>query len=339
MALIQDQEQLREFLRVNFINSESSLPDFDMAELVYLVPILGQELYDQVTAFQDEAAPADGAELPDRDAYKVKQLLVKACRRVVAPLAYLLELPLHQVRFSDLGLRTIATTETQAAPRWAYMEVKEHLASAGALAIEGLLQLLFSKRATFPTWEASEPYKELSGLIFRTAGDFQRYYRVDQPYRVFWTLRPLMREVQDLYLASAIGEGFLQELLEKTGQLSAEESKALELIRKAVAQLTIQRAAERLSVRVTGQGFTVLLGAGAPDAPNAGDAAAPMEAVQRLADTCGRAGDSYLLQLQEYLNAKASNTVFPTYFQSSLYTSPVVPARPSRNAGSPTFNF
>jgi hypothetical protein len=303
--LIPDKNTARLYVRINFINDNSSLPDFDLAAQRFLVPIIGQELYDQLTA--DDAYPED-------------PLLAK-CRSVLAPLGYLMELATIQTQITDSGLRTANTENLQSAHRWEYNEVKEHLADKGAYALENLLQYLFANKDSLTVWTDSDQYTEMAKLIFVNGTDFCKYFRVLHPYRVWWELRPLISEVEDFYIKSAIGEEFFNELKELEDPSPAEK-KVIDLIKKAVAQTTIVKAIEKMAVRITPQGFTVLISAANNDAANAGDEAPKDNQLSMLYDSCQRSGDAYLVQLKEYLNENAAADVFTTFFESELYVSP-----------------
>src|SRR5436190_4202515 len=139
-SLINDKDTAKEFVRINFINDVSSLPDFQLAAERFLIPIIGLELYtlllDQVIDFDFPEAPAEPVAIEDDE-------LLKKCRAVVAPLGYLMELATIQTQLTDAGLRSLSTENMQAAHRWEYNEVKDNLADKGAYAIDALLKYLF----------------------------------------------------------------------------------------------------------------------------------------------------------------------------------------------------
>jgi hypothetical protein len=305
-----DKNLIRQFVKINFINNATSYPDFAQAEEKYLLPLIGQELYDVVVAFS-AAAPVDTTD----------QELLKKCRAVVVPLAYLIDLPTIQVQITDAGLRNLSTENLQSAHRWEYNEVRELLMDKGAMAIDALLKFLFAHAADYGEWTSSQEYEQARELIFKTGEEFDRFFRTGQPHRVFWELRPLIREVEDFHISSAIGEEFYKALKEDPAPTD-EEKKALELIRKSVAQTTIVKAIEKLSVKITDKGFTIQLSAGSADASNSGDKEAKDNQLSMLYNSCERSGDSYLVQLKEYLNKNASVNLFQLYFESALYQAP-----------------
>lgn len=312
MALLtNDKNLVKEFVRINFINSTSSFPNWEVAEQRHLLPLIGDDLYELLAEIKTAGEAAD-----DLD----KELLKKV-RAVIAPLAYALDMAFIQSQLTDTGLRTVSTENMQAAHRWEYNEVKDSLTEAGAFAMEALLKFLFKNKNDYPEWTGSEEFKALDALIFQSAADFANYFPISQPYRLFWDFRPLIKEVQDFYIISAIGEEFFTELLQEETP-DDDETAARILIKKAVAQYTIVKAIEKRSAIIGTQGFTVkVLGPGS-DSVDADKQDASDNRLSLLYQSCERAGDSYLLQLKEFLNKKASALLFATYFESDKYEAP-----------------
>jgi hypothetical protein len=314
MALLtNDKNLVKEFVRINFINQLSSFPNWEVAEQRHLLPMIGDEMYAKLAVI---AADADAN---DQD----KELLKKA-RAIIAPLAYLIELPLIHTQLTDAGLRVISTANMEAAHRWEFNKAEDYFQDAGAFAIEAFLKFLFQHKADYAEWTGSEEFKALDALVFKTGAEFANYFPLSQPYRLFWDFRPLIKEVQDFYIISAIGEEFLTELLQAANP-SDEQKAAVVLIKKAVAQYTIIKAIEKRSTQIGTNGFTVKVTGSYIEDASAGKDNAPDARLSLLYASCERAGDSYLLQLKEYLNKNASAALFATYFNSPLYETPGTP--------------
>lgn len=311
MAIVtNDKNLVKEFVKINFINSLSSFPNWEVAEERYLLPLIGQAMYDKLAAIiADDAANDQDKEL------------VKKAQAVVIPLAYLIELAVNQTQLTDAGLRTISTENMQAAHRWEYNQVKEYFEDLGAYAIEAFLKFLFKHKADYAEWTDSDEYKEASSLIFTTGEEFNRYFRTAQPQRLFWQLKPLIKEVEDFYIVPLIGEDFLIELKENDAP-GDEEKKVIDLIKKTVAQYTVIKAIEKQSAQITTQGFTVKVTGSYIDDAGAGNDNAPDSRLSLLYGSCERSGDSYSLQLKEYLNKNASAQLFATFFGSEYYEAP-----------------
>lgn len=312
MPIITTIDQVQQFVRVNQINTQASLPNFDTAIRRYLIPVISQALYEEIE---------DGTGNTD---------LLQRSRAVVVPLAYMLDLPTIQTQITDVGLRTASTDNLAAAHRWEYNMVYDQLCDSGAYAQEELLRFLFSNKDDFPAWLTSDEYKRSASLIFKTGADFSYYFALHHPHRIYWALRIYIKEVQDLYVSATVGAPFLDSLIKKDAP-SEQEAYAIELCKKSVAPLSIYTAIAKMACKVAEEGFTVLMASGNIDSSQQGKEEADDKKLARLSESCERTGNAYLSQLKQYLDDNASETVFADYFTSSFYKPKTAPAA-SRNS-------
>jgi hypothetical protein len=304
MPLISNITTFKKYLRVVFTSTtDNGLPNMVRADRKYLVPVLGQSVYNvlmgKVTANNHDW-----------------DTLLDICRSYVAPMAMLLELPSKQVQITDSGIKKTTSTDLENAFRWEYLELKNALEQQAAEALDELWQHLFESGSTY-SWAATN----IQGTIIKTATEFKKYYLpLQHSYRCFTALQPVMVTVQDQIIHDAITKDFF-EYLRDVADPSAEEKIALELLKKAAAYLTIMAATEQLSVKISGNGFTVIMH-DAADAPFRGDLNAPAENLSLVRAACEKTGQGYLQQLKKYLNETATATVMPIYFNSNKYTAP-----------------
>ncbi len=307
MALISTVEEvIAAGVRINQTNDNIMLADMTAADMHFLIPALGAELFDTI----ETENGIEGSDYAD---------LIVLCKRVEAPMAYWLDLANIQTQISDKGLTNIVASNSQSSPRWAYLEVKETLADKGCAALEDLLQHLF-EYATFYSWQPPVAYEG----IFKTGAEFNNYFPIFQPYRTFESMRPLARQVEDQYIRVSIGDDFFDYLRDKA-EPGEEEKIAIQLIKKAVANLTIKTACETLPIRISSNGFTVLLQR-MPDSPVANASNGPAAQLGWMHQSTERSGESYIAKLKEYLNQKASDTLFADYKNSTYYVAPMDPA-------------
>src|SRR5215217_4691014 len=104
MALIKTINELRPYLPVAYASKIDLLPGFETAEIEYLVPVLGNALYQALsTAYDnDSLTPAFLALLP-------------YCRAVIAPIAFLDNLPFIQTLITNNGLIALETDNSRKA--------------------------------------------------------------------------------------------------------------------------------------------------------------------------------------------------------------------------------
>jgi hypothetical protein len=305
MPLINDIETVRaNGVKVMFINDDSAIADMISAEERFIVPVLGDALYADLNT---NIADPDFVELLGK------------VRRALAPLAYWLELPNIQTQITDRGTAAFASQNMVASPRWAFYELRESLADKGCYALENLLQYLFDNKAHYD-WALPGDFK----LIILTGKEFYNFFPVYQPHRTFLSLRPIIKQVEDQYIRTSIGDTFFEELRDKASP-SPEENKAIALIKVAVANLAVKTACEILPVKISANGFTVVL-LDALDKPWQGEQQAPGEQMGMLYKSVQQTGQTYLSKLKDYLNENASANLFASYFSSIYYKAPAVAA-------------
>ncbi|MBE6305703.1 MAG: hypothetical protein E7082_07315 [Bacteroidales bacterium] len=102
----------------------------------------------------------------------------------------------------------------------------------------------------FPFWVNSHKYKLRNSCLIHTKEQFDEYYSIGS-YRLFITLLPIMREVQQAELAPVLGNQILSLLLERSQR---ETDMFGDIAARAVVLFTMQKAVERLPVEVIPDG-------------------------------------------------------------------------------------
>jgi len=313
MALITNFATFKQFVRYNFSAEDiNSLPNTAPAEREFILPLIGQTLYDDLKA----QVLADVITKPD---------LLELVRAAIAPLTVFQDLPVLQSQLGDTGLRTLFSENTQAAHRWEYNEVKDYLEDKGCKALDQLIQYLFTNKTTL----AWTPPATMCNT-FKTGSAFNVYYTLKYPERTFFTITDNVKQVEDQYISSSIGEEFFVALIAKDAP-SAAEKVAIDLIKKAVANLTVMKVITKKPVKISPHGLFVSIG-DAVDDKYPKDKTAGMAQYGYQLQAAERDGESYLQKLKEYLNTNASAEVFTAYFGSDYYEDPAEEETESKNA-------
>lgn len=287
--------------------SSTAIPHMqEVAEEEYLLPVLGATLLGTV---QTEADTNPVTPSP----------LLKKCYQALAFLMYYKQLPFLYTQTTDAGLRNVTTNQMQGAYPHQYYDIKRTCENEGLAALNRLFTYLYDNRATYTTWYSSAAYQRLNRNILRTGLDFADYFTLPQPHRTFYALQPIVQEVEDFYVNAAIGETFFTSLKAITSP-TTHEAEVIKLLKKAVAQLTIFKSFTKLSVKISPEGFNVMLGNN--DAKATTEAQATDGQVYQVKKDTERDGNNYLQQAIAYLNNNASALVFPTYFASTYYKAP-----------------
>lgn len=309
MTLILNAKRVRNYVIVSSANNDSAVPKQRGAENDYIIPIVGQELFDTL---ETEAAtdPADPSPLLD------------LAMNALAFLMYFKALPLIHAQITDMGIVNTATEKQTVVYRYQYENLREVLEEEGLAALERLLSFLIEHQEDFPEWTGSEVYERLNSNLIKTGTDFNSLFHIYNPHRTFYTIQPLIQEVEDQYLVAKLGAAFFEELRDAV-TLDDNQTYVIKLLRQAEANLAIFKASIKLSVKVSAEGFTVMLSRN-PDRADQGEENAPPAQLRNLQQQCEVDGNAYLKTAMNFIQANASNTVFATFFNSPLYKDPTI---------------
>ncbi len=286
---------LRKYVRVSHSATNVSMPDFKNVQRKYLVPLLGETLYQTI---ENEAItnPSEPSEL------------LELCLMAVTSLAYYHDLAIGAVSITDLGLANMAAGDNGTIPRWLYKELEKSFAQKSESALEDLYTFLLKTKPE--GWEMPDALNTCitSGL------EFNSIYKIDQPHRTFQALRPIIKEVEEMTISPVISEAFLEVLKEMSPDDDIKR-KAIQLLKKTAVYLAISESCSMLPVRVSADGFTVSLASNI-DLPNQGQQQASDTDLMRMMSSTKAKGDSYLAKLKEWLDSNADYEGFSTYFNS-----------------------
>lgn len=306
MPLFKTIQEIAQYVTISSASTASPLPKQRGAEEDYIIPVLGNDLFSDLQ-LQVATGPITNTDLLDK------------VRAALAFLIYYKELPLMHTIITESGLRTVTNDKIQGAYRYQYEQTRQHLEDEGLSGLEKLYDYLMANAATFPAWQSSEAYTKLNKNLIKTGKEFSSYYYLFHPHRTFFSLQPVMQEVEDLYIKSAMDDTFFN-YLKSNAAPSDDEKIVIDFFKKAVANLTIHKSITKLAVKVRPEGFTVMLASNERSPAfenNAGESQ-----LEKLHQDAYRDGNAYLNKAKDYLNSKASDTIFHDYFVSSFYQNP-----------------
>jgi hypothetical protein len=327
MPLIKRIEEVRKSLRISTLSKDGSLPDIEEAEQIYIIPALGDELFNELQeAYNNQSIDAETL------------LLISLIQKPLAAYAYLDNIALIHVTITDAGIRRFTSDGTPAAFAWEYREVTKALANKAMSGMEVLLTYLEKNVSKWPKWQNSPTRKDRNSLLIRSGTEFNSNYPLFQKMRTYYSLRSIITEVQDNYIIPSIGATFFNSLL--TNNIVDEHiNEVIRLLKKSICHYSIKHAVEQRTVDVTDQGFTILVSSGSNDVEAAGRSSAPTSLLDSKKQAADRAGSIYLRKSISYLNKFASSNIFPLYFNSEKYSPTGSGAYDRGNASRKTFRF
>lgn len=277
------------------------------AELLHLIPAIGQELYDELDTAFDLTKPAPFGLTENQ--VKLMMLLQKA----LAPYGLLQAIPFLNLRMGDGGIQQSSGNGQAPASQWAVNKADMKLAETADLMLERALQFLEANADEFDTWKGSAAYTVDYSHLVPSATVFSKFVNIGQSRRTYKSLQSAIAKVEDTMVRKALG-GELYSLLLAQIQAPALEDKWAEpmrLAQAAVANLAMAQGAHTLGLKISGDGIRVLQS---------------MDGIHQLMAVSDKVllglkashdtdGKSYLADLVSYFKAHAED--FPEYQEES----------------------
>lgn len=308
------------------LSNTAALPDFDAAENKYLIPFIGAALYDSINGkLNSDPAGVLTAE---------ETAILPFMRRVSVTYTYLNELGSDNAKITDTGVRSMESATMPRVFGWQYKELKESLTNKAADAVEVMLKYLFSHANSYPSWVASAEYARVNSLLIKTGTDFTDHYPLNRPNRVYYSLIPVITEVQEELITAAIGESLLNHLTTVSDPDDALK-KILKRLKRAVANQTVFKACKQFAVMFDENGFTFInAGADTENPDQAGRAQADVPMFTLKMDSARDDAEAYLKKakklLVDYRASGDSSSQFNTAFDDGPLVSYINPATLTR---------
>jgi hypothetical protein len=310
--LIDNLSQVLTAASINVSNSiENWFPYIDEAQESFIKPVLGNVLYNQLQDLMalDPVPPDDGT----TEANLVK--LIEMIRKPLALYALWLGADEFGVSISSQGIQVIETPTHKTAPQYRVQNLKENWIRRANTSLDLVLKFLDEHTEDYPGYDPQD-----ADLFIRGTLEFNSEVDIRESRRVFVSLKPIIRSVEKKYIRPTLSVELFEELKEawqSDEALTTAQLNLLDLIRPALAHLTMARALIDISIDVLDWG--IFDTAGNTFANVSSKQTSNKERIGIMAEANQRDGESELKALQQFLDETASNDVYPAYFHSSRY--------------------
>ncbi|OZI08234.1 hypothetical protein BWI93_10225 [Siphonobacter sp. BAB-5385] len=306
MALITSTETLK--LYINGFNKQTNINTMmawlDKAERKFLIPVIGQEMYEYLLTAGDDTE------------------LCQIAQRVVAWYGYYLSLPHLNITPSDLGLKVNVSANTAELPKWKYTELLRSSADMADDEMEDLLGYLFGQ-VDIPQWENSEAAKHCKSTFFTSALRLTMVVpMVKGRYRTFLELYPYLMNAQDK-LEPILTSELLQRIREvnelngKSFEYTGYEADLLSYCRKVIAPMAALDALVDSKLKLYPDGLkTTTYEDAFGQQPTGTQERIITEQQEKLKKQMIEAQTA----LKAFLDRTASETIFPSYYQRKVAT-------------------
>jgi hypothetical protein len=224
------------------------------------------------------------------------------------------------VRITDAG---IETNRDKTAFAWQADKVEQVYLDHAYFGIDALISHLLAYTNDFATWASSSAFTEATKHLVRNAATFQESVNIGRSHRTFLALLPMLKNVEQGAIVSLLGDDFFSEVLTayQAGNLGANETALLTKLQPAICYLTMAEAITDLNISLTADGaFQHSLKSNTQNSKERKPAAE--NDLDRYRLQMLKRGEEWLERCRKYLNAKASESVFSTYYNSDLYEDP-----------------
>lgn len=205
-----------------------------------LTEITGPEVYDKVLEFYYSSEPDEGRE------ENLKTLLLMM-QQSVALFTWLKVIPTLDAQHGNTGRQKRLGENEKGLT--AIQEYKDELNILN-LAYESVDALIaYLDKEKFDFWLNSAKKKAINQLLIKSKEQFDLYYMIGS-HRLFLTLIPIIREMQDRYIIPIITRSRYEQLL--SGNEAADGFN--DAVCRPIALLSMQKAVERLPVEVLPDG-------------------------------------------------------------------------------------
>lgn len=309
MALIKDIADLLKHVPLSkTLKLVHVTPSIEAAEIKYIIPEIGQEMYDELDA-------AYNAEEELSEEYAA---LLSKVQRALANFAALLYMPIAEVNFSDAGIQRQETDTNKTAFIRQIKNLEESFLKAGYDAIEVLLKFLEANKDDYGTWAESSAYTISKELFINTAEDFNKVVNIGSSRRFFNSVRQTIRKVEEFNVKPVVGDELYEELKEQieTGEVSEENEPLVSLIKKAVAHLTVADSLTSRVATISDYAGLIHPNTGALEFASASEKAASDYVEERIKKETTD-GETYIAKLRDYLYKNVDT--YPLFKASDAY--------------------
>jgi hypothetical protein len=310
--LIDNLSQVLTAASINVSNSiENWFPYIDEAQETFIKPVLGNALYDQLQGMMAiDPVPADDGTAEA----KLAELLVMI-RKPLALYALWLGADEFGVSISSQGIQVIETPTHKTAPQYRVQNLKENWIRRANTSLDHVLKFLDEHKVAYPGFDPQD-----ADLFIRGTLEFNSEVDIRESRRVFVSLKPVIRSVEKKYIRPTLSTELFDELkkaLQSDEALTTAQLNLLDLIRPALAHLTMARALIEISIDVLDWG--IFDTAGNTFANVSSKQASNKERIGIMAEANQRDGEAELKALQQFLDENASDDVYSAYFHSNRY--------------------
>ncbi len=321
MSLFKTTAELKQHITLD-VNTKfgTMAPFITDAENQFIIPIIGQPLFDEINA------QYNGAGLDANNT-----LLMPYIQKPLAYYAQLLSLNEIAVTVGDQGIRdNIQGDYSMPAPRWKQEKLELQILSKADRQADTLLEYLegHATIAIYPLWFNNATLNtKMSGVIVYNTSIASRYIEINNSRRIFLRLKKYIKDIEGSIIKKLVGKAQYDLLVAhlKAGgvAVTANEASLIALLEPIVSKRALYIALPLMRVTIAGETGGLFLYSGTDELLKNLSKDVDIKAIQKQLREPDFGYESDEQELKQFINDNIAN--YPLIAASTAYTSKADP--------------
>lgn len=297
-------EEIRNFISVSSSSEfDSVAPHIQNAERDYLLPLIGTDLYESLTAFYN----TEYLDSVDESVQKTTRLLTLV-QTAVIHIAYWIGFDVINALITDSGFKRTESNTVKSLYKYQEQNLKNYLRTCGFNGLDTVLQFLELNLADFGEFENSPAFSLIKTSFVPTTYIFNDIFFINNSRLTFLRMKPHLQLLEDTEILPVLGPAtysYIKEELSKP-EPASKVLRILPYIRKPLVFLASALLMEESGADLTDNGlyFTAVSAVYQNDTEN--KPSSP-ERILILSMRNRNLGNSYLDLLRSYLSSNPSD--------------------------------
>ena len=194
-------EEIKQFVSVSSASSfESLVPHIQNSERDYLVPVIGQDMYDELVEFYEAELPTELSEVQE----KTDQLL-KLVQSAVIHIAYWIGFDLLNASLSGMGFKRVESENSKSLFKYQEDNLKNYFRTNGFNGIDTVLQFLENNLSVFGEFTLLPACTLFKTSFIPKTEIFDNIVFINKSRLTFLRMKPHMQLVEDTEIATKLG--------------------------------------------------------------------------------------------------------------------------------------
>ena len=296
-------QEVKNFIPISTSSDfDTLMPHIANAERDYLIPVIGQKVYDELQAFYD------GTEIGSSGTDEKLEELLPLVQSAVLHIAYWIGYDLLNVEVSDSGFKRTESDTVKGLYKYQDENLKAYFRTNGFNGLDTVLKYLEENIADFPKFKTSASYTVMKGSFIPDTVTFDQFIFINKSRLTFLRMKPHMQLIEDADIAPILGPityAYIKEEMLKDSP-STKVTGLLNYIRKPIAYLASALLMEESGADLKDNGlyFDSTIAISNNDTQRNPSSA---ERIQILVNRNRAFGNAYLDQLRSYLVTHAAD--------------------------------